>query len=133
MKRKLTSVDEFFQDDLNTPELRQAYREVLDEELGEVLRSLRKKRGLSQKDLAERLGVQRSRVAQIENTEGLSLSLETLARFASALGYRLILTFADEGEAVAQYSLSEAPAREREWDLAVLPAIRVVDFSRSAA
>ena len=43
MKRRLTSL----KDDLDTPELRKAYREVLDEELGEVLRSLPRKCGLT--------------------------------------------------------------------------------------
>lgn len=133
MKRKLTSVEEFFKDDLDTPELREAYREVLDEELGEVLKSLRQNRGLPQRVLAERMGLNRSRVAQIEAVEGLSLSLETLVRYASALGYRVTLGFADEAGEVARFPLSEAPGKESEWEVAPLSGMKLVHFGERAA
>lgn len=133
MKRKLTSVEEFFKDDLNTPELRKAYREVLDEELGEVLKSLRRNRGLTQQVLAERMGLNRSRVAQIEGSEGLSLSLETLVRYAGALGYRVTLGFADEAGEVTHFPLSEAPGKESEWEVAPLSGMRLIRFGERAA
>lgn len=132
MKRELTSVEEFFKDDLDTPELRKAYREILEEELGEVLKSLRQNRGLTQRELAERLGLNRSRVGQIEGAEGLSLSLETLVRYSSALGYRVMLSFADHDE-VARFSLSEAPVQESEWEIAPLQGMRLVSFGECAA
>lgn len=129
MKRRLTPVEEFFKDDLDTPELRKAYREVLDEELGEFLKSLRHRRGLTQQALAERMGLNRSRVAQIEGAEGLSLSLETLVRYASALGHRVTLSF-DE---VAHFPLSEAPGKAGEWEVAPLSGMRLVRFGECAA
>lgn len=133
MKRKLTSVEEFFKDDLDTPELRKAYRDVLDEELGEVLKSLRQNCGLTQRELAERMGLNRSRVAQIEGAEGLSLSLETLVRYASTLGYRVMLGFVDDKEEVARFPLSEAPVRESEWEIAPLRGMRLVPLGERAA
>lgn len=108
MKRKLTSIDEFFADDFADERQRQAYYEVTAEELGEVLRYLRNERGLSQAELARKLGyANRSRISQIEGAEGLSLSLETLARYANALGYRIDLGFVDRetGEVVARHFL----------------------------
>ena len=112
MKRKLTTLEEFFKDDFKDPELRQAYLEVLDEELGDVLRYLREQRGLTQYELSERLKTNRSRVSQIEGAEGLSLSLETIARYATALGYRMRLAFEDEeGEVAARFTLNEVPVR----------------------
>jgi len=118
MKRQLTSVEDFFKDDLNTLALRRAYRDVLDEELGEVLKSLRERAGLTQQQLAQRLGLSRSRIAQIENVEGLSLSLETLTRYCAALGCATVLEFVElqKGESVAQFALREAPARDSEWE-----------------
>ncbi|WP_243094643.1 helix-turn-helix transcriptional regulator [Thermus thalpophilus] len=133
MKRKLVSVDEFFKDDLDTPSLRQAYREVLDEELGKVLKALREKRGLNQKDLAERMGVHRSRIAQIENAEGLALSLETLVRFASVLGYRVNLTFTDEAGAEVLFPLSEVPAKETGWGISLKPSKGFLALGKTAA
>ena len=108
MKRQLTSIDEFFADDFADERLRQAYREITAEELGEILRYLRDQRGLTQSQLAKLLGFRnRSRVSQIEGAEGLSLSLETIARYANALGYRVDLNFVDQsnGEVAARYFL----------------------------
>jgi len=118
MKRKLTTLEEFFKDDFQDPQLRQAYLEVLDEELGDILRYLREQRGLTQRELAERLKTTRSRVSQIEGTEGLSLSLETIARYATALGYRMRLAFEDEdGDVVARFTLNEVPMRsDAAWE-----------------
>jgi len=96
---------------LKDSDLRSEYRRVLDEELGETLAYLRESMGLSQGELAERLGVSRSRVSQMETAAGLSLSLETLARHAQALGLSLRLEFADErGEVLARYTLSPEEA-----------------------
>ena len=108
MKRKLTSIEEFFAGDFADERQRQAYYEVTAEELGEILRYLREQRGLSQAELARRLGyANRSRLSQIEGAEGLSLSLETIARYANALGYRVDLNFVDQhsGEVAARYFL----------------------------
>lgn len=108
MKRKLTSIEEFFADDFTDERQRRAYYEVTAEELGEILRYLREQRGLSQAELARRLGyANRSRLSQIEGAEGLALSLETIARYANALGYRVDLNFVDQesGEVAARYFL----------------------------
>lgn len=51
------------------------------------LRELRKARGLSQVELAKRLGVTQKRVSAIERAQDLNLS--TLQRYVSALGGRL--------------------------------------------
>jgi transcriptional regulator with XRE-family HTH domain len=53
--------------------------------LGERIKSARKKAGLSQKDLANRMGVTQSNISQYENGYK-SPGYETLERFASAIG-----------------------------------------------
>ncbi|WP_164835639.1 helix-turn-helix domain-containing protein [Thermus tenuipuniceus] len=94
----------YFQESLKDPENARLYREVLDEELSWLLSYLRDQKGLSQKKVAERLGVSRSRVSQMETSAGLSMTLEGLARYAQALGLSLHLEFTDEeGEVLARF------------------------------
>lgn len=115
MKRKLTSFREYVDEVMREPEVREAYLEILNEELGEVLRGLRESRGLSQAALAGRLGFKnRSRLSQIEGAEGLHLALETIARYAQALDYRVKLVFeAEDGDTVT-FPLVQVPVRNGE-------------------
>ena len=102
-----TDFSEYFRESMKDPEAKRLYREVLDEELSWLLGYLREKRGLSQKQVAERLGLSRSRVSQLETSASLSMTLESLARYAQALGLSLRLEFADEeGKVLARYVLS---------------------------
>lgn len=114
--RKLTSVDEFFSEDLEDRTFQELYRESLEEELRHLLKELRRKRGLKQEEVARRMGVHRSRVAQMEAYGGLAMSLESLARYADALGYRLLLLFQDrEGGEVAYLPVGVIPGLPRVW------------------
>lgn len=64
------------------------------------VRALREKRGLSQRELAERLGTTQSAVARLE-AGNVSPSLPTLDKVAEALGVDLIVSFVDIDERVA--------------------------------
>lgn len=115
MKRKLTAFREYVNEVMQEPEVQEAYLEVLNEELGEVLRGLREGRGLSQAALAGKLGFKnRSRLSQIEGAEGLHLALETIARYAQALDYRVKLVFEPEGGDTVTFPLVQVPARNSE-------------------
>ncbi len=76
------------------------------EELGAVVRETRQRRGLSQQALADRAGLSRNFVAQIERGES-SPTVATLARLAAALGATVGELLGEEaaasepGEAVA--------------------------------
>lgn len=61
--------------------------ELLAEAVGYRLAELRRSRGLTQQQVAERMGVTKGRVSQIE--KGKLSGQEVLARYASALGGRL--------------------------------------------
>ncbi len=63
------------------------------------LRELREARGLSQTELARRLGVSQKRVSAIERAHDLNLS--TLQRYVSALGGQLKADVEFEGETIA--------------------------------
>ncbi|MFB8006495.1 helix-turn-helix domain-containing protein [Nocardia sp. NPDC056000] len=74
--------------------------ELLAEMIGQRLAEIRKSRGLTQLQIAERMGVTKGRVSQIER--GHIAGYELLARYATALGGRLrqAIQF-DDGEIAA--------------------------------
>ncbi len=67
--------------------VRAGKEELLAQVTGEKLAELRRARGLTQQEVAERMGVSKGRVSQIER--GHLSGQEVLARFATALGGRL--------------------------------------------
>lgn len=71
---------------------------------------LRKERGLSQTDLAERLGVTQKRISAIERAEDLNLS--TLERYVAALGGRLHAGIEFDDETVT-LTPAASPRRKR--------------------
>jgi DNA-binding XRE family transcriptional regulator len=62
-------------------------QELLAEVIGQRLAEVRKQRGLTQQQVADRMGVTKGRVSQIE--QGKVSGQDVLARFAAALGGRL--------------------------------------------
>lgn len=71
-------------------------RREVEDELARILiehkiAALRKRRGLTQAELARRSGVSQPMIAQIESGKLSNLTLKTLARTARALGARLRL------------------------------------------
>ena len=64
------------------------------------IHELREKRGLSQRELAERLGTTQSAVARLE-AGNVSPSLPTLDKVAEALGVELVVSFVDLDNRIA--------------------------------
>jgi transcriptional regulator with XRE-family HTH domain len=64
---------------------------MTNEQIGAMLRLMRKDEGLSQEDLASRLGVSQARVSQIESKGPARLS--GLNAFADACGVQLIISW----------------------------------------
>lgn len=81
---------QMMQDD---PEYAREY-EALDEEFAFIRKMIlaRKRAGLSQAEVATRMGVSQPRVAKIES--GSNISLDILKRYAKATGSALIIDFA---------------------------------------
>lgn len=77
------------------PELAEFLWRETNADIGIGLRTAREARGLRQSDVASAMGVHASRVSQIESTRGVSMTLDVLARYVSALGYRLDVDIVD--------------------------------------
>jgi transcriptional regulator with XRE-family HTH domain len=69
-------------------------------QLAMEIHGLREKRGLSQRELAERLGTTQSAVARLE-AGNVSPSLPTLDKVAEALGVELVVSFVDLDDRIA--------------------------------
>jgi DNA-binding XRE family transcriptional regulator len=75
-------------------------RAFLAEVQGHRLAEIRRGRGLTQRDVAERMGVSKGRVSQIE--QGKISGQEVLVRYAAALGGRLHQSiYFDDGDIAA--------------------------------
>lgn len=60
--------------------------------VGTIIKAARQQAGLTQTELAERLGMRQTAVANAEGKP--SMGVARLARFAKALGLRLVVTLA---------------------------------------
>ena len=65
------------------------------EELCEQLKAAREKRGLSLADLSQLTGMDRSAISKLENGQRPNPTLDTLVRYAEAVGKHLDWTLAD--------------------------------------
>jgi ribosome-binding protein aMBF1 (putative translation factor) len=65
------------------------------QELLKELRSAREAKGLSLADLTELTGMDRSALSKLETGQRLNPTLETLERYAEAVGKRLVVTLTD--------------------------------------
>lgn len=89
---------------LDDPALTERAQRLMDEYLrSERLADLRKRRGRSQTELAQAMGVRQSRISQIENTDLSNASLSTLESYVEALGghVRVVADFDDDQVQIA--------------------------------
>ena len=96
MTMKLTSLDELKDRDLGpvgTPKRDEFERKLADEihayHVGEAIKQARESQSLTQAELGERMGVQRSQVCRIES--GKSITLASMMRAFRALGVKVAL------------------------------------------
>jgi DNA-binding XRE family transcriptional regulator len=59
------------------------------------LRVSREAQGLSLADVAERTGMDRSAISKLESGQRMNPTVDTLVRYAEAVGKRLVVTLAD--------------------------------------
>ena len=79
-------------------DLKQKVEEYLNEMMIEQkLAALRTRRGMTQKQLATRLGVSQPHIAKLEAGRAKNIELHTLCRWATALGAKLTLDVVPSG------------------------------------
>ena len=77
-----------------SPEARAGIEQDLD--LGQLIYDLRTEAGLSQRELADRMGTTQSVISRLEEGGGARNRIDTLARVATALDRHLVLSFPTE-------------------------------------
>ncbi|MBI5442188.1 MAG: helix-turn-helix transcriptional regulator [Deltaproteobacteria bacterium] len=93
-KRKKTEVMEWLDSVMVDPETARAVEERMAEmRIEQELVALREKTGLSQRDLAERIGASQPYIAKVESGRVKNLGLKTLVKYAAATGTRLTVRF----------------------------------------
>ncbi len=96
--------EEFKQELLKDPEFKKEYENKDDPyfEISEMVEEARVRKGLTQEQLAKKMGTKQSSISRIENCSNLP-SISFLQKMAKALGDRLILpSFASLGNTAVQ-------------------------------
>ena len=92
-----SSFREDLERDLQDPEFRKAFEDARAmRRLIEQVVALRKEVGLTQKELAERIGTTQSAISRLENYRDEVPSLDLIRRIAEACGKHLRIEFTDE-------------------------------------
>jgi ribosome-binding protein aMBF1 (putative translation factor) len=87
MKMKIHDYGEMLKEELKEPEFRKEYEALEDEfEVAKQVIGLRLKKGLTQKELAEKVNTSQSCIARLESGTYRNLSLSFLRRVGQALG-----------------------------------------------
>jgi ribosome-binding protein aMBF1 (putative translation factor) len=87
MKMKVHDYDAMLQEALKDPAFRKEYNELEEEfEVAKQVIGLRLKKGLTQKELAEKVNTSQSCIARLESGTYKNLSLSFLRRVGEALG-----------------------------------------------
>lgn len=98
---------------LHSPEYREAFVESqIRITIPFQIRALRRQRGWSQEELAEKAGMRQPRISAMERAGGGHLNIETLIRLATAFDVALVVRFASFSELV---NWSEAFDPEGFW------------------
>ncbi len=85
---------DYLKEQLKDSDVRKAYEEEgVFVELAIQIAHLRAKRGLSQRELAQRLHTSQQTISRVESPHNGSLSLRTLVKLAHALGKELKVQF----------------------------------------
>jgi DNA-binding phage protein len=64
-----------------------------------VLKAERRKKGLSLSEMKERTGIERSTLSRLENQADANPTIQTLTRYAAAVGKKVLVVFVDAEDA----------------------------------
>jgi transcriptional regulator with XRE-family HTH domain len=99
---KKTNFDQYLEEQLQDPSFAARYREAGEAwDVALNLAALRRKAGLSQKDLARRLRTSQQQISRLESPAYQGHSLSMLRRVAHVLRARVRVSFEPEGKAAS--------------------------------
>lgn len=91
--RKTTNWDRYYADQTRDPAIRQLVEdEIKALRLGVQLARLREQKGLTQTQLAAKVGMSAPNISRIETSPGQNLTLNTLVKLFGALDCEVVLT-----------------------------------------
>lgn len=94
MSKKKDDLDKHIDKYLKNPSFAKAFKEERDNlRIAVRVAELREKRGLTQKDLAEKVHTTQSVISRLESADYENYSIHTLKKIAVALNVRLIVDF----------------------------------------
>jgi len=103
------SIDLRLRDLLKDPARRRAFFEAItQDEVASQIRSLRKRRGLTQSDLATSTGMKQSAVSRIEQADYASWNVNTLFKVAAGLSGRWRMILEPAEDAMREYERFDA-------------------------
>jgi DNA-binding Xre family transcriptional regulator len=92
--KKPTNWDLYFQKQMGDPEMKGFIEEELKTlRIGSRLAQLRERRGMSQTQLAAKVGMSGPNISRIETSPSKNLTLETMLRLFAALDYEVTFDF----------------------------------------
>ena len=98
-----TTLEEHKAELMKNPKFRKAWEELQPEfDLMEKMIIARGKAGISQKELARRIGTKQSAIARLEGGGFNKATVETLGKIADALNFKLVIKLQPKKEATAQ-------------------------------
>ena len=110
--RKATNWERYFQKQMGDPEMKALVEEELKAlRVGLQLATLRQQKGLSQTQLAAKVGMSAPNISRIEGNPGHNLTLETMVKLFRALDYEVSFT----------YRPRRAPGKSRRARLSLTP------------
>jgi len=93
MNKKAIDFQEYLKDQLKNPEIKKHYDEYEKQlEIAYKILQLRKKKKLSQAELAKRIGTKQSNIARMESGQQ-NFTTDTLQKIADVFGYNLKVDF----------------------------------------
>ena len=92
--KRTTNWDLYFQKQMGDPEMKGLIEEELKAlRIGAELAKIRQRRGLTQTELAAKVGMSGPNISRIENSPSQNLTLETMLKLFGVLGYEVSFKF----------------------------------------
>jgi transcriptional regulator with XRE-family HTH domain len=123
---------DFLKEQFKDKEFEKAYYEGLEKaRIALEITLYREKKGLTQRELAKKVGTSQSAIARLESPDYRSYSITTLRKVAEALELELVVTFKEKGAEVYEkqpvkvFHVITWPKEREKYDFQVYPFLTI--------